>query len=354
MEALKYIGMDVHTETIVIAVHNARGKQVMESVIETTAPAARDFIQGIRGTVHVTFEAGTQAAWLYDILRPLVAKVVVCDPRKNTLLLTGNKGDRVDAHKLAQLLRADLLTPVYHGAHGTRTLKELARSYAALMEDCTRVMNRLKALYRARAIPCPGEKVYQKEEREQWLGKLTEVGVRHRAEWLYQELDPLVALRDTAREAMVTESCKHPANHLLQSIAGLGPVRVAQVIAAIDSPHRFRTKRQLWAYSGLAVMTKSSADYRRVRGELCKAVPARVTRGLNPHYNRTLKHVFKDAALLASTRGALKPYYDQLIAQGMRPALARLTVARKIAAITLAVWKKGVRFDAELVMPHAA
>jgi hypothetical protein len=77
MEALKYIGMDVHTETIVIAVLNARGKQVMESVIETTAPAVRDFIQGIRGTVHVTFEEGTQAAWLYEILRPLVTKVVV-------------------------------------------------------------------------------------------------------------------------------------------------------------------------------------------------------------------------------------------------------------------------------------
>jgi hypothetical protein len=70
MEALKYIGMDVHTETIVIAVLNTRGKQVMASVIETTAPAVRDCIQGIRGTVHITFEEGTQAAWLYDILRP--------------------------------------------------------------------------------------------------------------------------------------------------------------------------------------------------------------------------------------------------------------------------------------------
>jgi transposase len=136
---------------------NARGKQVMESVIETTAPAVRDCIAGIRGTVHVTFEEGTQAAWLYDILRPLVAKVVVCDPRKNPLLLAGNKGERGDAQKLAQLLRADLLTPVYPGTPGTRTLKGLARSYTALMEDGTRIMNRLQALSRARAIPGTGE-----------------------------------------------------------------------------------------------------------------------------------------------------------------------------------------------------
>src|SRR5258708_7174019 len=150
------------------------------------------------------------------------------------------------------------------------------------MEDGTRVMNRLKALYRARAIPCSGQGVYQKEERAQWLGKLTEAGARRRAEGLYQELDPLVVLRDTARAAMVAESRNHPAHLLLQSIAGLGPVRVAQLIAAIDSPHRFRTKRQLWAYSGLAVTTKSSADYRVVQGELRRAVRVRTTRGLNP------------------------------------------------------------------------
>ena len=87
----------------------------------------------------------------------------------------------------------------------------------------------------------------------------------------------------------------------------MGPGRVAQLIAAIDSPHRFRTKRQLWAYSGLAVTTKSSADSRLVKGELRTAVRARTTRGLNPNYNRTLKPVFQDAALLASARGALKP-----------------------------------------------
>lgn len=102
------------------------------------------------------------------------------------------------------------------------------------------------------------------------------------------------------------------------------------------------------------MLTKSSADYRKGKGEGRQAGHARVTRGLTPNSNRTLKHVFKDAALLASARGALKPYSDHLVAQGMRPPLARVTVARKIAAITLAVWKKGVRFDAELVRPHAA
>jgi hypothetical protein len=64
-------------------------------------------LKGLRGQVHVTFEEGTHAAWLYDVLKKRKVTVIVCDPRKNRLLQDGNKSDRVDARKLAQLLRAD-------------------------------------------------------------------------------------------------------------------------------------------------------------------------------------------------------------------------------------------------------
>jgi hypothetical protein len=87
------------------------------------------------------------------LLKPHVTKVVVCDPRKNALLKAGNKNDRVDARKLGDRLRAGLLTPVYHGESGVRTLRELSRSYLAASIDLTRVMNRLKAIYRSWAIP---------------------------------------------------------------------------------------------------------------------------------------------------------------------------------------------------------
>jgi hypothetical protein len=78
---------------------------------------------------------GTWAAWLYDLLKPHVTKVVVCNPRKNALLKTGNKSDRIDARKLAELLRAGLLSAVYHGETGLRALKELSRSYPAISKD---------------------------------------------------------------------------------------------------------------------------------------------------------------------------------------------------------------------------
>lgn len=89
--------------------------------------------------MQVTFEEGTQAEWLYDLISPHATELVVCNPHHNHLLKTGNKSDRVDARKLAQLLRARMLRPVYHGEHGTRTLKELVRSYECLVEDTSRV-----------------------------------------------------------------------------------------------------------------------------------------------------------------------------------------------------------------------
>src|SRR5262249_13408287 len=150
-----YIGMDVHQASISIAVRDAAGKLVMESLIETKAATTLlEFLQGLKGSLCVTFEEDTSAAWLYELLKPHVANVIVCDPRKNALLKTGSKNDRVDARKLSDLLRAGLLTPVYHGESGVRTLRELTRSYLTLTKDLTRVMNRLKALYRSWAILC--------------------------------------------------------------------------------------------------------------------------------------------------------------------------------------------------------
>ena len=90
MDSIKYIGLDVHQSTISVAVLDADGKLVMQSVIATHATTILDFLHGLRGTLHVTFEEGTHSAWLYDLLVRRVAKLVVCNPRKNALLKAGN------------------------------------------------------------------------------------------------------------------------------------------------------------------------------------------------------------------------------------------------------------------------
>jgi len=155
MTSTKYIGMDVHKESISSAVMNASGKIVMECVIETKASMILQFMNGLRGDLHVTFEEGTWAAWLYDLLKPHVTKLVVCDPRRNALLKDGNKSDRI----------------------GTR----------------------VKAIYRSWGIPCTGKQVYAPRHRGEWLAKISELGVRRRAEFYYQQLDALRSLRQEVR-----------------------------------------------------------------------------------------------------------------------------------------------------------
>src|SRR5579864_299874 len=331
MDSKKYIGMDVHKESISIAVRNDVGKIVMECVIETKANIILDLIHGLRGELHVTFEEGTWAAWLYDLLKPHVTRLVVCDPRKNTSMREGNQSDKIDARRLAELLRLNHLSPVYHGEHGLRSLKELVRSYLTITKDLGRVMSRVKAIYRSWGIPCTGTQVYAPRHRVEWLGKISEPGVRRRAEFYYQQLDALRALRQEVRRDLLAESKKHPAWKRLCQIPSIGPIRAAMLLGILQTPHRFRSKRPLWKYSGLAIETHSSADHRWVDGQLRRSKKPLSVRGLNQNCNHDLKNLFKGAAIVAAIKpGPFQEFYAALLAKGMRPEMARLTRQGKL------------------------
>jgi transposase len=211
---IKYVGMDVHKQSISIAVRNAAGKIVMECVIETKANTILQFFDGLRGDVQVSFEEGTWAAWLHDLLKPHVTKLVVCDPRRNALLLDNNQNDRVDARKLSDLLYMNKLKPVYHGDHGLRTLKELVRSYLTII----------------------GPSGSGKSMNREYACELN---------FIYQQLDALRSLRQTVRRELLAESKKHKAWKQLCQIPSIGPIRAAVLLGILQTPHRFRTKREL-------------------------------------------------------------------------------------------------------------
>ncbi len=341
----KYVGLDVDKSTIVAYVTDEKGEFLMETFLGMNAEAIRQFFKGLDGRVHVAFEEGCASGWLYEIVRPLVAKTVVCDPRKNKLIQSGSKGDRVDAKKLARLLRLGELESVYHGDKSIKGLKELVQGYIRLVEDRTRTKNRLKGLFRGRAITCRGQSVYSQETREEWKEKLETVSLRARADLLYKQMKSLNELSKEALKAMIDEAHKHQGYKLQCKVPGLGAIRAATVIATVGTPHRFRTKRQYWAYCGLAVVTHMSGEYEIVDGRRQRRKKALQTRGLNKNFNRMLKAVYKGAAITAIKREPFNKYYQRLIDNKMRPEMAQLTVARKIAAISLAVWKKGEKFD---------
>lgn len=349
----KYVGLDVHQATMLATVRDSSGRIIVRSILPTEEAAVLEFFAGMRGAVHVAFEEGTQAQWLHDLLSPRAARVVVCDRRGASR--HGNKGDRVDSAQLSELLRTGQLRAVYHGRGDRRQLKELTRTYENLVEDSVRAMLRMKALFRARAIRTPGSQVYEAETRGRWLERLPDRGARFRAEALAAELDLMRELRRQAKAAMLAAARKDPAYTLLSGIPFFGPVRVAQLLATMQTPWRFRTKRNLWAYAGLAVVTHSSGDYTFVEGRAVRRRRQPMTRGLNQNHNRPLKNVFKGAANAAIARpGPLKDFYDGMLARGMREELARVTLARKLAAVVLRLWKKGEPYDGRKLTLQAA
>ena len=153
---------------------------------------------------------------------------------------------------------------------------------------------------------------------------------------------------------MVTEARRQPAYRWLLSVPQFGSVSVAQLLAIVGTPHRFRSKRQFWTYSGLAVVTRTTADHEVVAGVLRRSQRPVSTRGLNRNHNHVLKRVFKNAAQGACHGGPFKAAYDVRVAQGMVPSLARLTVARQLAATTLALWKRGEQFNPERMKQQTA
>lgn len=179
--------------------------------------------------------------------------------------------------------------------------------------------------------------------------------MRRRAEQTYQQLDFLMEMRKETRKELLAESRKHPAREFLEQIPRLGPIRVALLIALLQTPYRFRTKRQLWNYCGLGLRTRSSGEYRYTGGQLQPARKPPALRGLNVNHNHELKNLFKSAATQAGTKDdPLRQFYQNLLARGMEPPMARLTLARKIAAIALTIWKKGEHFDPAKLKQQAA
>jgi transposase len=332
----RYLGIDVHRDSSTICVLSAAGKRVSREVVATNGHALVRYLEQLRGRLHVCIEEGPWSEWLHEVLSPHVAELVVYQNEWTP----GAKNDAIDAYGLAEKMRIGQAGPgVFKSPQRYRRLREWARVYQALTQDVARVKNRLKSQFLRRGVRCVGTRVYDPQQREAWLRQLP-AAMRPTAELLGIELDGLAELKAQAAAALLQESHRHRIAKILETAPGFGPIRTALLIATVITPHRFRSKRQFWSYCGFGVVTRSSADWLSTPGGWIKAQVVQ-TRGLNRNHNPTLKGVFKGAALatLHQAGHPLQETYTRLLEAGTRPPLARLTVARKIAAIVLAMWK---------------
>jgi transposase len=223
----------------------------------------------------------------------------------------------------------------------------MVKVHSMIVGDTTRVKNRIKALYRSRGVNVAQKSVYSKKGRKAWLEKLPESS-RAAIGHLYAQYDQLEEVRNQAQKELVTESHRHPISEILETCPGVGEIRAAQIIATVMVPERFRTRQQFWAYCGLGIVMRSSSDWIQTADGRWTRAQVQHTRGLNMSRNAMLKTVFKGAAtsvLQQHRSSVLYADYARMVEAGTKPNLAKVTLARKIAATVLAMWKKKEAYD---------
>ena len=248
----------MHKASTTIAVVGPSGRKLSHQRVETAPKQIISVLHSVPEPRFVALEEGTHSAWLYETLRGHVDELVVVGVRQQS---RGPKDDKRDAFKLADELRTNSIkTRVFKDVGRYGLLRQLARAYRMQVQDSVRVQNRIHALYRSRGLASSAEALLSTDTRQSCIQELPTM-LQPAADLLLREQRAIEVLRSDAHKQLLGEARRHPATKLLKSIPGIGEVRAAQLVPIIISPHRFRTKRQLWCYSGLGIVMRSSSDW---------------------------------------------------------------------------------------------
>jgi len=324
-----YIGLDAHSRTSTFVVLDSKGRQILHKTVASTEREILRVIDGLKGSKALVFEECHLADWLNTLLKPNVDELVICDPARISKK-RGAKTDLIDAHHLAQELRAENLVGVYHN-ESLLELRILCSHYSNLICDIKRVKCRIKSLFNAQAVRVEGKKVYDTPSR---LKELKSPSKSLAGQRLYEQLELLESSKKRYVEEFEKFHKKHTIIRRLDTIPGFDVIRSCIAFAIIGEASRFRSKHQLWSYAELVRHRQISdgLNYgeRKMKGR------------------SDLKNVFLGAAhsvVCLSKKNSLKRYYDRLRSEGKDHHRAKKAVARKIAAITLAVMKGPKHYD---------
>lgn len=313
---IKYMAIDAHSSTCVFSTVDSQGYELDQRSVVTNGRLIVDYVKSFGANIVVAFEECDLSCWLYDLLRKHVKEVIVCHPAANRDYKRA-KTDKLDARRLAQLLRGGFLHPVFHDGSQREKLRILVSYYEDTVRDATRLKNRLKTIRRRARLS--KDKIFNRH-------------VAFVEQHITAQLNLLAKARDAyCQKLEISVRCFQETKYLI-SLPGIAYIQAARIIAQVVDPARFKNKYKFFAYCGLV-------HHPRISNK----------RFYGTSYiwgNRTLKCVFKMAAHSA-LRGhnALRQYYDALRSNGIADQQARNAVARKIATLTLSLWRNKQRFN---------
>jgi len=329
---VKYIGMDAHSSSCTLSVSDANGCEIDNVVLETNGKTIKNYLRSIEGVKKLTFEECELSRWLHSVISPEVDELIVCNPVANKQYKRP-KTDKLDARQLARLLRGDFLTPVYHDGSERERFRNLMSSYQDIVDEGVRIKNRYKSLFRKNGQRIRGEALYNDES-------LLEDLPRNDDRFIGSHMYKLLASLEESRQAYVKEICQYDKKFkelkILKTAPGIGDIQASKIVSQVVNPHRFKTKYKYNSYCGLVRHQRISAD---------KKYGSTKVWG-----NRILKCVYKMAGKVAIRgSGPLRDYYDKLRERGITNDNAYNAVCRKLAAITLSMWKHNKRYDERMI-----
>ena len=334
-----YVGLDVGSSSFHQVVMQSDGSTTISRRFQMSEANLRTAFTGLGTDIHVHLEAGELAAWVRSVIAPLVKRVVISHPRTNAWIANDpQKGDRIDAYKLADLLRMNRVHEVYYAAdEARRDFKQLVQHYDDLTAQQARLKCKIKARLRTHGLIMRGEQLFSASGREAVLKELPSAQVRLAITQLYDVLDQTVAGQAAAQHLMMSAARAFPEVALLRTAPGVGPIGACRFVAYVQTPHRFSSKRKLWRYCRLGVSHRTS-DGKPLR---------------HPQLDRSgcgrLKDVTRKAfevAVRARQENTFKCAYEEALKRTHNHTHARLTVQRKIVSTLRTMWLTGTPYQA--------
>jgi transposase len=340
--SIVYVGLDLGSSNFhQVSVNEAGVSKVNREFQTSEANLIKAFAdQG--GEIHVHLEAGELAPWAISIIRPLVSRVVCSHPQSNAWIAKdADKCDRIDAYKLADLLRLNRYKEVHYAQEQSRRdFKTVVQHYDELTQQQARLKTKIKARLRMQGVIVRGEQLFSITGRKAVLSAVKSVQVRVAIRQLYAVLDQSIESQTEARLLMLRAAQAFPEIKLFQTAPGMGPIGACRFSAYVHTPQRFSSRQKLWKYCRLSVSHRSSngKPLRRPRLDRC---------GCGRLKDVTRKAF--EAALRTHQDNGFKRTYRRSLEQTHDAIHARLTVQRKIVSTLRAIWINQTPYDDRLI-----
>ncbi len=334
---LLFAAIDLHCGHSVLGTMDDKGTFLGHTRFPTTEENLAKHVHAIPARkVELAIESSSLARWAAGVLRPHVAKLIVCDPRENRLIACNpNKRDAYDVRDLCRLTRMDALREIWIGDNQIRDAFRAAVYDMLKLRDAARDAKILvKSRLQGWGIRVPaGRIIYGKTSRLECLDALPTDEARRAIAPLYEMFDSVKAAEASARAEVRRQGWSFPELEWLQGIPGVGFAGSHVFVAIVEDPRRFAGPKQIARYAGLGITNRSS-DGKQIGYERLDRRGHRELKNLSYHAWRT--------STRSTTRdNAIKSYYLNLREKLGVVRRARLSTQRKILSTMLAVWKSG-------------